>query len=145
MRYLSILIAIFLLPACGQGQQSPTGNPPSERWQVINYWAEWCAPCREEIPELNRLATELGDRVAVQGVNYDGLTGAEHDASAKVMGIAFPSSGEDLGAQLKLERPKVLPTTYLIAPGGKLAHTLIGPQTYEVLLALIQPETEATP
>ncbi len=142
MRYLSILIALFVLTACDPGQQSTPEDPAGGRWLVINYWAEWCAPCREEIPELNRLATELGDRVSVQGINYDGLTGAEHDASARVMGITFASGGEDLGAQLMLERPKVLPTTYLIAPGGKLAHTLVGPQTYEALLALIQPEAE---
>lgn len=144
MRYLGILITGLLLTSCEPGQQAPDGAA-SERWRVINYWAEWCAPCREEIPELNRLAIELGDRVAVQGVNYDGLTGSAHDASAKIMGIEFPSSGEDPGPQLNLERPKVLPTTYLIEPGGKLAHTLIGPQTFDALRGLLEPAGEDAP
>jgi thiol-disulfide isomerase/thioredoxin len=145
MRHLSILMTFFLLTACEPGQQATPKGAASERWLVINYWAEWCAPCREEIPELNRLAAELSDRVAVQGVNYDGLTGTAHDASAEVMGIEFPSSGDDPGPQLKLERPKVLPTTYLIAPGGQLAHTLIGPQTYEALLALVDEKPQVKP
>ncbi|MDV6654545.1 TlpA family protein disulfide reductase, partial [Pseudomonas aeruginosa] len=29
-------------------------------WLVVNYWADWCAPCRTEIPEMNRLAQVLG-------------------------------------------------------------------------------------
>lgn len=145
MRYFSILITLLVLAACEPRQPGSAESPADDRWLVVNYWAEWCKPCREEIPELNRLATELPDRVAVQGVNYDGLTGSEHDASAKLMGIEFPSSGEDPATQLNLERPQVLPTTYLIAPGGQLAHTLLGPQTYEGLLELLNQPAEATP
>ena len=49
-------------------------------WVVINYWAEWCAPCRKEIPELNELpaiAAEQGAVFKVFGVNYDGLQDAD--------------------------------------------------------------------
>ncbi len=144
MRYLSILITVAVLAACEPRHQATADNA-AERWLVINYWAEWCKPCREEIPELNRLAAELPDQVSVQGVNYDGLSGSDHDASAELMGIAFPSSGEDPATQLNIERPRVLPTTYLIAPDGKLAHTLIGPQTYEGLRKLLGQPGAATP
>ena len=34
-------------------------------WVVINYWAEWCAPCREEIPELNELKAVAAEQGAV--------------------------------------------------------------------------------
>jgi thiol-disulfide isomerase/thioredoxin len=144
MRYLSILITLVVLAACEPSQQAPA-NETTDRWLVVNYWAEWCQPCREEIPELNRLAAELPNRVAVLGVNYDGLSGSEHDASAKLMGIEFPSSGEDPATRLNVDRPRVLPTTYLIAPDGKLAHTLIGPQTYEGLRELLGQAGAAAP
>ena len=45
-------------------------------WLVVNYWAEWCGPCRHEIPELNELdgytdESNVGLSVRVLGVNYD--------------------------------------------------------------------------
>jgi thiol-disulfide isomerase/thioredoxin len=76
-----ITISLALLVSCGQ---SPEPDEPASsaqqyrgRWIVLNYWAEWCKPCREEIPELNQLSRELADRVAVLGINYDGATGPE--------------------------------------------------------------------
>ena len=46
------------------------------RWLVINYWAEWCAPCRDEIPELNELHhARVNHGLVMLGVNWDGLQG----------------------------------------------------------------------
>ena len=46
------------------------------RWLVVNYWAEWCAPCRTEIPELNELHHDrVNHGLVVLGVNWDGFTG----------------------------------------------------------------------
>src|SRR5690554_8199665 len=44
------------------------------QWVLVNYWAEWCKPCLEEIPELNEL--DKAPDIAVLGVNFDGVTGA---------------------------------------------------------------------
>ena len=44
---------------------------------IINYWATWCAPCRDEIPELNELAHELSESLLVIGVNFDQVMGEE--------------------------------------------------------------------
>ena len=42
------------------------------KWIFINYWAEWCPPCREEVPDLNRFHSVHKDRDAVVlGVNFD--------------------------------------------------------------------------
>ena len=62
-------------------------------WVVINYWAEWCAPCREEIPELNELvaiAEEQGAEFQVYGVNYDRLQGSDLTEVMERMQIEFP-------------------------------------------------------
>ena len=106
--------------------------PGAGQWRVINYWAIWCAPCREEIPELNALddTTEL----MVFAVNYDGQNGEALQSQAAEMGINFTLLEQDPGTALGIERPRVLPTTLLVNPQGAVTDTLVGPQTQESLL-----------
>ena len=65
-------------------------------WVFINYWAEWCAPCRYEIPQLNSLnkVTPQSD-VRVVGVNFDGVDGAALRALMQRMSIEFPVATKD--------------------------------------------------
>lgn len=104
------------------------------RWLLINYWAEWCAPCRDEIPELNALH-HARPELAVLGVNYDGAQGDELKALIDRMGIEFPVLAEDPQPHWGYEMPSGLPMTVLIAPDGALHGRLLGPQTRETLLA----------
>lgn len=106
------------------------------RWVVINYWAEWCKPCIREIPELNAL-NEAYRSVAVFGVNFDGADGEELARQVEQLGIAFPTLETDPAAELGLQRPAVLPTTLVLDPTGRLADTLVGPQTLESLAQAI--------
>lgn len=113
------------------------------RWVVLNYWAEWCAPCRHEIPELNALNHVLdGHGVLVVGVNYDGVQGAALAALMKRMGIAFPVIDRDPRRHYGYELPTMLPTTILVDPKGAVVATLVGPQTQaklETLLGITAP------
>jgi len=99
------------------------------RWVLINYWAEWCKPCLEEIPELNAFAEAYGEQVSVLGVNYDGVEG---EALARVIvrfGIDFPVLSQDPASIYKFNRPEVLPVTFVINPEGVVQQRLVGPQT----------------
>ena len=41
-------------------------------WRIVNYWSEWCAPCRVEIPMFNELSVRLANsNVIIVGVNFD--------------------------------------------------------------------------
>ncbi len=111
---------------------------PEGRWLVINYWAEWCKPCRHEIPELNRLALESGDKVLVLGVNFDGLHGDALRAAKQHFAITFDLFTEDPRAVFALERPSAIPVTYLVNPQGEVAAQLVGPQTKLAVLAKIE-------
>lgn len=102
------------------------------RWLLINYWAEWCAPCREEIPELNRIHEEA-DGVTVLGVNFDGLQGEALASLMAEMDVRFPVLLDDPAARWEQSRPSVLPSTLVIDPDGELRDVLVGPQTYEDL------------
>jgi thiol-disulfide isomerase/thioredoxin len=108
------------------------------QWVVLNYWAEWCAPCRGEIPELNALHGETGGHgVRVVGINFDGLQG---DALRQLVGkmqIEFPVIDVDPRAHFGYDLPSVLPTTIVINPAGDVAATLVGPQTRESLEAVL--------
>lgn len=135
MRLLFSLVLI-VLAACSPGDvpgQSLRLESLSGQWVVINYWATWCKPCIQEIPELNALAALPG--ITVVGVNYDGATGEELAQQLQKLGIAFPTLDTDPAAQLGVSRPEVLPTSLVLDPGGKLASTLVGPQTLQSLAA----------
>jgi thiol-disulfide isomerase/thioredoxin len=100
------------------------------RWLVINYWAEWCGPCRKEIPELNRLAEELqAQQVTVLGVNFDALQGEELRAAAEQLGIRFTVLASDPAPRLGLTPSQVLPVTWLVDPQGRVREQLPGEQT----------------
>ncbi len=108
-------------------------------WLIVNYWAEWCAPCREEIPELNELYAERAAlNLDILGVNYDGLRDPELAEVIVRMGIAFPVLTEDPRNYWGAEMPQVLPVTLVIGPDGKLVANLVGPQTRASLLAVLE-------
>ena len=65
-RLLCCALAILLFQGCGDSSHS---LPGAGQWRVVNYWAIWCAPCREEIPELNAL--DRNAEFLVYAVNYD--------------------------------------------------------------------------
>ena len=110
-------------------------------WVVLNYWAEWCAPCRKEIPELNELQehpVEPGAAVRVFGINYDGLQGADLDAVIQRMLIEFPVLLDDPRQRFGIARAEVLPMTVIIDPDGNVKKVLSGPQTSQSLLASVE-------
>lgn len=112
------------------------------RWILVNYWAEWCAPCRKEIPELNRLHAERNaSGVVVVGVNYDGLTGEKLRTLVDEMEIRFPVLVADPRLRWDAEQPSVLPTTLVIGPDGQLKDVLVGPHTYESFSRAMQLTT----
>lgn len=139
-RSLLLLVLALLAAGCGRGDveladgQRVGWSQWDGQWLVINYWAEWCAPCREEIPELNRLHRAGADaNVVVLGVNFDGVTGAGMDRLIDLFDIEFPILLADPAPRWNQSRPAILPTTLIIDPEGKLHATLVGPQTYDSL------------
>ncbi len=136
---LTLAIVLLLLAGCSQPDfydvdgQGYRFSDFSGKYQVINYWATWCAPCIKEIPELIAL-DESHDNVVVFGVNFDSPEGAEAVAQIEKMKITFPVYRDDPYELLGIEQPQVLPTTVIIGPDGNVIDTLVGPQTEASLL-----------
>lgn len=104
------------------------------RWVLINYWADWCGPCREEVPELNHL-NDIEGGFQVFGVNYDYLQDTELQVSIDTLGITFPTLLDDPRNILGYDEATVLPMTVVIAPDGSVHRVLVGPQTADSLEA----------
>jgi thiol-disulfide isomerase/thioredoxin len=115
------------------GSRAPLASLRGD-WVFVNYWAEWCKPCLEEIPELNALHVRV-DGARVIGINFDALDPEAMRPQVASLGIDFPVAIGDAGAALAIEPPEVLPSTYVFAPDGSAAGVLRGPQTLEDLRA----------
>ena len=142
MRSVLILAAVLSLLGCTKHDPGTTLSSLERlqgQWVVINYWAQWCAPCIKEIPELNRLDQDYTG-VTVVGVNYDGTNGEELELQRQKLGVTFASLESDPAAQLGIPRPVVLPTTLILDPTGRLVATLIGPQTLASLVQATQQD-----
>ncbi|SDH96523.1 TlpA disulfide reductase family protein [Pseudomonas panipatensis] len=111
------------------GRKVPAASLDGQ-WLVINYWADWCAPCRKEVPEFNRLSKDSeGKGVRVLGVNYDGLRDAELASAAHGLDIQYLVLADDPAQRFELPRSDVLPVTFIVDAQGRLRERLVGEQT----------------
>ena len=117
-------------------------NHSLARWKgkplVVNFWAPWCAPCVQEMPELNQVALEN----APKGINVIGI-GIDSPANiaefATKLKIGYPlyvagMSGTDLGRQFGNTNGG-LPYTVLIGADGQVIKTYLGKLKFEELKA----------
>ena len=101
-------------------------------WIVINYWADWCAPCIKEIPELNEFAKENND-LLVFTFNFDQLDEDDLKPVAQKFNIEVPSIVTHPRDIWGSQTPPAVPATFFINPDGDLALSLFRPQTKDDL------------
>jgi peroxiredoxin len=109
---------------------------------VLNFWATWCEPCREELPSLNQLQKQIGPGVVVLGVSVDKNEKAYKDF-LKRNGVSFETS-RDPDSNLPAEYGTFkYPETYVIDATGKVRQKHIGavdwsdPQVVQSIKALL--------
>ena len=107
-------------------------NDLNGNWILINYWADWCAPCIKEIPELNDFAEE-NKNVRVYTFNFDELEIDDLKPIAKRFNIKVPSLVTHPRDIWGIETPPAVPATYFINPNGEIAVSLFRPQTKDSL------------
>jgi cytochrome c biogenesis protein CcmG/thiol:disulfide interchange protein DsbE len=92
---------------------------------VVNLWASWCPPCRDELPVVQQLADAAGDRVRVLGVAS--LDGASQTASfASDAAVTFPSAFDGDGEVMAALGINNLPYTLFLTADGSLAYLQVG-------------------
>lgn len=107
------------------------------KWVVVNFWATWCSPCIAEMPAISRYVSSHPDVTAI-GLAYEDTARKDVLAFARKHPVVYPL------AQLDPPRPPAgfetlqnLPTTYLVAPDGRLVKQFIGPIDGKALDAAI--------
>ena len=156
---LAAALLCLLLAGCGDGASGGDSVPGSAaasglvlleegpmgldhfrgQWLFVNYWAEWCAPCLEEIPELNAFHAEQVD-ARVLGINYDRLEAPVMREQVAELDIRFPVAAGDPAELLNVSLPEVLPSTYVFDPEGRRVTVLRGPQDRTSLEAAMRPD-----
>jgi peroxiredoxin len=93
---------------------------------LLNFWATWCVPCREEMPALETLSRELGPRgLTVVGVNFKEARG-DVEAFVRQHELRFPMVLDTDGRTSQLYQVFALPATFVIDRQGMLVGTVLG-------------------
>ena len=111
--------------------------------RLIDFWATWCAPCREEVPMLNQLQADYGD----QGLLVLAITDEESEIVRDFVeehGVEYTNL---IGTTEVAEAYGVLglPAAYLVDAEGRLVKTFLGPKPRRVLVEQIEALLENSP
>lgn len=99
---------------------------------VITVWAQWCEPCREELPLFQRLHEEGRGKVAVMGIDYLDPQPGGALALAEATGVTFPSVADPDGLLRQPWRVRGLPGVVFVDADGRVTNP-DGRPTYTVI------------
>ncbi len=137
------LLCLFIIFGCQKndievfnGSNTSMDNLRGQ-WIVVNYWADWCAPCIKEIPELVEFAHENSD-ILVFAYNFDELDAEDLAPIAKKFKVDIPSLISHPREIWGIETPPAVPATFFIDPNGVLVKSFFRPQTKDSLNTILR-------
>ena len=106
---------------------------------MVNYWATWCPPCLDEIPDLVEFHEKHKDRDAVVlGVNFEDVESQYLHQFIEENFISYPVFTADPSANTPFGPVYGLPSTFLVSPAGELVASRTGSVTLEDLEGAIR-------
>jgi cytochrome c biogenesis protein CcmG/thiol:disulfide interchange protein DsbE len=114
------------------------------KWVLVNVWASWCGPCRDEAPALERFYREHGDEnFEVLGIDtQETATGGR--GFVDEFGLTYPQLHDGDGGYADDLKTTGVPENFLVAPDGTLAVAVAGPIDEAFLRSQVQPRIEAS-
>jgi cytochrome c biogenesis protein CcmG/thiol:disulfide interchange protein DsbE len=113
---------------------------------VINLWASWCAPCREELPLLAKAHRAYGDKLRIVGVDFDDSAPDAALELAEQSGVTYPLlSDPDSGTKAPLKVIGLPQTVFVDAQGTMVATERVAFRSYADLTAAIEKHLGVSP
>jgi thiol-disulfide isomerase/thioredoxin len=114
------------------------------KWVLVNYWATWCPPCQEEIPDLIALYENKKNNLVVIGIAMDYNDPKQVTAFADSMLMSYPIVLGNAKVAGQIGPVQGLPTTYLFNPEGKMVAQQVGAITQAVVESFIGSKDAST-
>lgn len=109
------------------------------KWVLVNYWATWCPPCLEEVPDLVNLYDQHRQKdLVVLGVVFDYKDVKEVNEYVDDMLMSYPIVLGDDAVIEQIGAADVMPTTFIYNPKGKLVKTKRGVVTKQYVENLMK-------
>jgi peroxiredoxin len=131
-----LFLAIVIAPAQGNfpGERAPDFTLKSisgknlklsefrGRVILVNFWATWCKPCKEELPYFNRLYTKYRDLgLEILGINID-KDSLQASGMSQALNLTFPILLDPPGQVSSRYKIRSMPTTFVIGKDGTIRH-----------------------
>jgi cytochrome c biogenesis protein CcmG/thiol:disulfide interchange protein DsbE len=121
------------LPALGGGDDGSLADYRGQ-WVLVNVWASWCGPCREESPALQRFYSSHQADLVVLGIDTRDLTD-DGRGFVREFGLDYPQLRDGDGDYAHDLGTTGVPESFLVAPSGKLVAHFPGPVRDEAAIA----------
>ncbi len=145
MRYLVVFTLFMVLGANATAEPIEYSLPDLDgnthsladyrgKWLVVNYWATWCPPCQEELPDLvSFYERHKDDGVMVIGINFEDIGREQLRTFVDSFLISYPIWRSEPLPETPLGPIPGLPTTYIVDPKGQTVARQVGPITAKQL------------
>ena len=147
VRFSDKPVALPAIDLVDFGGNPVTNDALAGKVVLVNFWATWCGPCREEIPMLAALQNHYRDQLVILGLSIDERPPDEVEAFARQLGVNYPVAMSTRALEQRFGGISAVPSTFVVSTSGRIVQRhlglLQGPRTEHEVRALAGLPTNA--